>query len=95
MARKKAPTIIEKVDPKTWESLEVLKAPKIYAVFYENSPINLRTVSIVEDKEPKYRKTSFPSRSPAVRLAAQLNSEFNTDKFKAMALVYGEPVEKT
>ena len=60
MSRPKPTIIMEHTDPKTYKSDQVLKAEAIYAVFYQGSPINLRTLnSLVSYPGPKYRKVSF------------------------------------
>ena len=43
MARPKPTIILEHTDQKTFRSEEVLKAAAIYAVFYDGSPISIRS----------------------------------------------------
>ena len=61
MARPKPTIILEHTDQKTFRSEEVLKAEAIYAVFYDGSPISIRSFnSLVNYPGPKYKKVSFP-----------------------------------
>jgi len=91
MSRPKPEIILERTDSKTYISEQVLKAEAIYAVFYDEKPINLRTQnSIVDYPGPKYRKVSFSNPGYALNLAGKLNKKFNTDKFVVYRLTNGE-----
>ena len=88
------PTIIlEHTDQKTFRSEEVLKAAAIYAVFYDGSPISIRSFnSLVNYPGPKYKKVSFPNAGHAFNLAEKLNSRFKTKKFTVLKLTQGETI---
>jgi hypothetical protein len=60
------------------ESLQVLYAEDVYAVYYGSQPINLRL-----DTPPgrKYRRVAFPNEGWAKRLAIKLNEMFQTTEF--------------
>ena len=86
MARPKPTIILEHTDQKTFRSEEVLKAAAIYAVFYDGSPISIRSFnSLVNYPGPKYKKVSF-------NLAEKLNSRFKTKKFTVLKLTQGETI---
>lgn len=91
MARPRPQILLEYTDSKTYKSEQVLKADYIYAVYYDSSPINLRTLnSLVNYPGPKYKKVSFSNSGHAFNLAERLNSVFKTDKFKVWKLTGGE-----
>jgi len=93
MARPKPTIILEHTDQKTFRSEEVLKAEAIYAVFYDGSPISIRSFnSLVNYPRPKYKKVSFPTAGHAFNLAEKLNSRFKTKKFAVLKLTQGETI---
>jgi hypothetical protein len=47
MARPKPTILLEHIDPKTYFAQQVLEAKAIYSVFYQEKPINLRTLSTI------------------------------------------------
>ena len=92
MARPKPHIIIEKVDPISYNTEQILETDAIYAVFYDEKPINIRTLNKLSYKNgPKYKKVSFSNAGSAHRLARRLNSQFNTDKFVVYKLSHGVP----
>ena len=59
MARPKPTILLENVN-KQYKAEQVLNADAIYAVFYQEKPINLRTLShLISYPGPKYKKVSF------------------------------------
>ncbi len=65
----------------------------IWAVYYEGSPINIKTVNLlVSYPGPKYKKVSFSNKGPAINMARKLNVQFKTDKFTVLYLTGGEQV---
>lgn len=95
MARPKPTIICEHTDPKTYRSEQVLEADYIYAVYYEGTPINLRTLnSLVNYPGPKYKKCSFSNPGHAFNLAERLNKLFRTDKFAVYKLIGGAKVNE-
>lgn len=91
MARPKPQIILEHTNQKTYRSEQVIKADAIYAVFYQGSPINLRSLnSLVNYPGPKYKKVSFSNPGHAHNLAKKLNDMFNTDEFAVYKLTAGE-----
>ena len=90
MSRPKPTIILTNTNPRTYKSEEVLAADAIYAVFYKDRPINLRTLnSLVSYPGPKYKKVSFSNPGHAINLARKLNTQFKTDKFTVVFMNQG------
>ena len=71
----------------------MLESEAIWAVFYQNKPINLKTISIVAHHlNPKYKKVSFSNSGHAFNLAEKLNKLFITQDFSVYKLNAGEKV---
>ena len=84
---------MEFTDPKSYRSEQILAAGAIYAVYYENKPINLRSLnSLVNFPGPKYKKVSFSNSGHAFNLASRLNKLFKTDQFTVVKLLNGETI---
>ncbi len=81
MARPAPHIIMEATDPDTYKSEQILEAEAIYAVFYQNNPINIKTVNKLVTAPTKYKKTSFQNPGYALNLAKRLNELFHTDDF--------------
>ena len=93
MSRPKPTIILTNTNARTYKSEEVLAADAIYAVFYKDKPINLRTLnSLVSYPGPKYKKVSFSNPGHAINLAKKLNVLFKTDKFTVVLLKQGDQV---
>ena len=81
MARPKPTIILEHTDNKTYRSEQILQADAIYAVFYQNAPINLRSLnSLVNYPGPKYKKVSFSNSGHAFNLAERMNKMFKNSQ---------------
>ena len=90
MARPKPKILLEYTNPKTFKSEQILNADAIYAVFYDNKPINLRSLnSLVDYPGPKYKKVSFSNSGHAFNLAERLNKLFKTNLFQVVKLTSG------
>jgi hypothetical protein len=89
-----APTILlEIVNEKTYKKDQVLKSDGIWAVYYDGSPINLKTQNaLTAIPGPKYRKVSFSNSGHAINLAKKLNKQFDTTKFTVVFLRHGDTV---
>lgn len=95
MARPQPEILLEHTNSKTYKSEQVLKALAIYAVFYDGSPINLRSLnSLVNYPGPKYKKVAFANSGHAFNLAEKLNKLFKTTKFQVVRLSSGEIVHE-
>lgn len=93
MSRPKPEILLSHTDNKTYKSEQILAADAIYAVFYDNKPINLRSLnSLVNYPGPKYKKSSFSNSGHAYNLAEKLNKLFKTDKFEVFKLTSGVKV---
>jgi hypothetical protein len=65
----------------------------VWAVFYEDTPINLKTSNmLVQTPGPKYKKVSFSNPGHAHNLSKKLNAQFKTDKFTVVLLKQGDIV---
>jgi hypothetical protein len=95
MSRPK-PTVLLTISNKdTYKQEEVLAAEGIWAVFYDEKPINLKTSSMVSNYPgPKYKKVSFSNPGHAENLALKLNTQHKTDKFKVYLLNKGTPYKR-
>lgn len=84
---------MEFTDPKSYRSEQILAAGAIYAVYYENKPINLRSLNaLVNFPGPKYKKVSFSNSGHAFNLASRLNKLFKTNQFTVVKLLNGETI---
>ncbi len=91
MSRPKPNVILEVTNKKTYKTDQVLEAEAIWAVFFKDKPINLKTNSIVAQQVgPKYKKVSFSNAGHAFNLAEKLNKMFNTTDFAVFKLTTGE-----
>ncbi len=93
MSRPKPEILLEFTNPKNYKSEQVLKAEAIYAVFYKDAPVNLRSLNtLVNYPGPKYKKVSFSNPGHAHNLAKKMNDLFNTKDFEVYKLTQGETV---
>jgi len=91
MSRPKPKVLLEVTSKKTYKTEQVLEADAIWAVFYQDKPINLKTSSIVAQQlGPKYKKVSFSNSGHAINLSEKLNKQFNTTEFAVFKLVTGD-----
>lgn len=91
MSRPKPKVLLEITNKKTYKTEQVLDADAIWAVFYQDKPINLKTSSLVmQHVGPKYKKVSFSNSGHAYNLAEKLNKMFNTKDFSVFKLTTGE-----
>lgn len=93
MSRPKPTVLLENLNKTTYKCDQVLDSQGIWAVFYDNRPINLKTQNIlVSYPGPKYAKCSFSNPGHAINLARKLNTLYKTDKFSVVILNQGEQV---
>ena len=94
MSRPKPTVLLDHVNKATYKSEQVLASEGIWAVFYDNQPINLKTHNIlVSYPGPKYKKVSFSNSGHAINLCKKLNTLFKTDKFTVVLLTQGDIVQ--
>jgi len=85
--------LIEHTNKQTYKTEQVLAAEGIWAVFFDNQPINLKTANLLTQYPgPKYKKVSFSNSGHAINLARKLNTQFRTDKFTVVLLKSGDKI---
>lgn len=93
MSRPKPTVLIENTDKHTYKTEQVLASEGVWAVFYDNKPINLKTSNMLTQYPgPKYKKVSFSNPGHAKNLARKLNTQFRTDRFTVVLLTQGTQV---
>ena len=93
MSRPKPRVLIEHTNKVTYKTEQVLASEGVWAVFYENQPINLKTSNLlVQYPGPKYKKVSFSNPGHARNLARKLNTQFKTDGFTVVLLTAGDRI---
>jgi len=91
VSRPKPQILLENTNKRNYKTDQVLEADAIWAVFYKDKPINLKTTSIVgQQLGPKYKKVSFSNSGHAFNLAEKLNRQFNSKDFSVYKLTVGE-----
>lgn len=96
MSRPKPVVLLDHTDAKSYRSEQVLAADGIYAVFYQDRPINLRSLNkLLDYPGPKYRKVSFSNPGHAHNLAEKLNVLFKTSEFSVYLLTNGQKVDES
>jgi hypothetical protein len=95
MSRPKPTVLLELTNKKTYKTEQVLEAEAIWAVFYKDKPVNLKTTSLVAQQVgPKYKKVSFSNSGHAINLAEKLNKMFNCQDFSVYKLTTGEKTQE-
>ena len=93
MSRPKPQVLIEHTNKQTYKTEQVLASEGVWAVFYDNKPINLKTSNMLTQYPgPKYKKVSFSNPGHAKNLARKLNTQFHTNKFTVVLLKSGDTV---
>ena len=93
MSRPKPNVLVEHVNKSNYKSDQILSSEGIWAVFYDNQPINLKTQNIlIAYPGPKYKKVSFSNPGHAINLAKKLNTLFKSDKFSVVLLTAGDQI---
>lgn len=90
MSRPKPKVLLEITNKKSYKTEQVLDADAIWAVFYKDKPINLKTETVVGNQlGPKYKKVSFSNSGHAFNLSEKLNKLFSTNEFSVVKLTTG------
>ena len=85
--------LLEYINKTSYKSDQILSSEGIWAVFFDNQPINLKTSNLlVQYPGPKYKKVSFSNPGHARNLARKLNTQFKTDRFTVVLLTAGDQV---
>lgn len=93
MSRTQPKVILEIVDKETYKCDQVVEASGIWAVFYDDQPINLKSSHFLDNETtPKYKKTSFSNPGHARNLCRKLNKQFKTEKFTVVFMNSGSTV---
>jgi len=93
MSRPKPTVLLENINKATYKCDQVLNSEGIWAVFYDNQPINLKTFhTLIAYPGPKYKKVSFSNPGHAINLSKKLNSLYKTDKFTVVLLKHGDQI---
>lgn len=93
MSRPKPTVLLENINRTNYKCDQVLNSEGIWAVFYDQQPINLKTFNtLVHYPGPKYKKVSFSNPGHAINLSKKLNEKYKTDKFTVVLLKQGEQV---
>ena len=93
MSRPRPTVLIEHTHKQTYKTEQVLASEGVWAVFYDNQPINLKTSNLLTQYPgPKYKKVSFSNPGHAINLARKLNTQFKTTKFGVVLLTQGVQV---
>jgi hypothetical protein len=93
MSRPKPKIEAEIINKNTYQCDQVLSAEGIWAVFFDNSPINLKSFnSLTNYPGPKYKKVSFSNPGHAINLAKKLNTHYKSNSFSVVLLRQGETI---
>lgn len=93
MSRPKPNVLLEHVNKNNYKSEQVISSEGIWAVFYNDQPINLKSSNmLISYPGPKYKKTSFSNKGHAINLAKKLNVLFKTNSFTVVLLTQGERI---
>ena len=93
MSRPKPTVLIDLVNKETYKSDAILASEGLWAVFFQNRPINLKTSNyLIQYPGPKYRKVSFSNPGHAINLAKKLNTQFKSDQFSVVLLNQGTTI---
>ncbi len=91
MSRPKPKILAEITNKSTYKTDQILASEGIWAVYFQGSPINIRTLNkLVSYPGPKYKKVSFSNSGHAINLAKKLNRQFQTEDFTVVMLIQGE-----
>jgi hypothetical protein len=93
MSRPRPRVLVEQTDKNTYKTSQVLASEGIWAVFYQDAPINLKSSHMLTQYPgPKYKKVSFSNPGHAINLARKLNAQFRTDQFTVVLLREGNTI---
>ena len=93
MSRPKPLVLVELTNKTNYKTEQVLASDGVWAVFYDNKPINLKTSNLlVQYPGTKYKKVSFSNPGHAKNLAKKLNTQFKTEKFTVVLLKSGDKI---
>lgn len=73
------------------KGVEVVEAHYTWSLFYQDRPIQIKTISNVDFDYPgpKYIRINFQNLAHALRLRNKMNTLFNTDEFSVVRMDSG------
>jgi len=92
MSRPRPEVLVEIINKSTYKTDQILASNGIWAVYYQQRPINLKTQNMLIQHPVKYKKVSFSNQGHAINLAKKLNIQFNTMEFSVVLLKEGQTV---
>lgn len=93
MARPRPTILTELTNKATYKTDQVLASDGIWAVYFQDRPINIKTQNmLIQYPGPKYKKVSFSNPGHAINLAKKLNRQFQTEDFSVVKLTAGDTV---
>lgn len=90
MSRPQPKILLEYISRKNNKVDQILEADAIWAVFYLDKPMNLKTDLF--SGEPKYKRFCFASSGHAINLAKKLNQQFKCNDFSVYKLTGGTKI---
>jgi len=90
MARPKPTLLLEFINRKSNTIDQIINADCIWAVFYKDSPINIKSGSLSGDI--KYKRFCFANSGHALNLAKKLNTQFKCSDFSVYKLTGGTKI---
>lgn len=93
MSRPKPKILLEHVNKTNYKTEQILQSEGVWAIFYQNNPINLKSGNmLISYPGPKYKKSSFSNKGHAINLCKKLNNLFRTDQFTVVLLRQGDQI---
>jgi len=93
MSRPRPVILTEITNKATYKTDQVLASDGIWAVYYQDRPINIKTQNmLIQYPGPKYKKVSFSNPGHAINLCKKLNRQFQTEDFSVVMLTAGDTV---
>jgi len=93
LARPRPTILTELTNKATYKTDQVLASDGIWAVYFQDRPINIKTQNmLIQYPGPKYKKVSFSNPGHAINLAKKLNRQFQTEDFSVVKLTAGDTV---
>lgn len=93
MSRPQPQILLQEIDH-NGRAIQVCAADSVYAVYYQNRPVTVRTHQNIEIvyPGPKYSKSTYTNPGHAFNLAERLNERFATEDFSVVLLSSGRTI---
>lgn len=92
MPRPPPKVLLSSHEHNTSKTTLIIASDSVWAVFYKNSPVNIKITSMLAFVAPKYRITTFVNKGHAINLARKLNRQFKTIDFTVVVLDHAETI---